>query len=273
MENSQFDNQVRRVSYGIAWAVVVAGTMMFLPVTILESLLGPVGEFSHALIAFMAGALVLGGATYFAVRQNNPVHAIQPAPHRADHNVVSNRFNAVKYLLAKIQRPEIVEDTRTFADLARFKGADKPTSRPLLMAEDLPALRINQPDDRSVQILEVDAEPVVPEPSISLTSAASGPEPEMTTADMVAQLEAAVAKRQELADVQSMTNPSSSDVAIVSSPLRDLVQEHDSMLTLDNEVGRPMLELVPSTALPDDNPDSALAAALATLHRMTANAR
>ena len=93
-----------------------------------------------------------------------------------------------------------------------------------------------------------------------------------TLAEMVAQLEAAVAERQkQLAELESVA-------AILSAPQpAPVVDEYAHVeVVADADVsieptrdGRPTLEVVHDVAaVQDDNMDSALAAALATLKRM-----
>jgi hypothetical protein len=58
-----------------------------------------------------------------------------------------------------------------------------------------------------------------------------------------------------------------------SSDERRLADMDESQSDNASESRRPVLELVPSASMQDDDVDSALAAALATLHRMNSAAR
>jgi len=106
-------------------------------------------------------------------------------------------------------------------------------------------------------------------------------DPQPTVAEMVAQLEAAVAfRRQKLAELEAVAADLSADVKdfdepnpVISEPVAPAVIEHDAAGAESRPMGRPVLEAVPSEAVQADDIDSALAAALAALHRINAGAR
>jgi hypothetical protein len=106
------------------------------------------------------------------------------------------------------------------------------------------------------------------------------PEPaeaQPTVAEMVAQLEAAVAfRRQKLAELEAVAADLSVDTtngdepsAASSKPVALAVTEYDAAVA----EFRTVLDAVPTAAVQDDDIDSALAAALAALHRIHAGAR
>ncbi len=102
-----------------------------------------------------------------------------------------------------------------------------------------------------------------------------------TIAEMVAQLEAAVAfRRQKLAELEAVAADLSADVKdfdepgpVNSEPVAPAVTEHDAAGAESRPMGRPVLDAVPSEAVQDDDIDSALAAALTALHRINPGAR
>lgn len=102
-----------------------------------------------------------------------------------------------------------------------------------------------------------------------------------TIAEMVAQLEAAVAfRRQKLAELEAVAADLSADVKdfdepspVISEPVAPAVIKHDAAGAESRPMGRPVLDAVPSEAVQDDDIDSALAAALKALHRINPGAR
>jgi hypothetical protein len=102
-----------------------------------------------------------------------------------------------------------------------------------------------------------------------------------TIAEMVAQLEAAVAfRRQKLAELEAVAADLSADVKdfdepspVISEPVAPAVIKHDAAGAESRPMGRPVLDAVPSEAVQDDDIDSALAAALTALHRINPGAR
>jgi hypothetical protein len=102
-----------------------------------------------------------------------------------------------------------------------------------------------------------------------------------TIAEMVAQLEAAVAfRRQKLAELEAVAADLSADVKdfdepnpVISEPVAPAVIEHDAAGAESRPMGRPFLDAVPTEAVQADDIDSALAAALAALRRINPGAR
>ena len=111
------------------------------------------------------------------------------------------------------------------------------------------------------------------------TPESAGSQP--TIAEMVTQLEAAVAfRRQKLAELEAVAADLSADVndfdepsPVVSEPVTPAVTEHDAAVAKFSPMRGTALEAVPSEAVQDDDIDSALAAALAALHRINPGAR
>lgn len=113
------------------------------------------------------------------------------------------------------------------------------------------------------------------EQRVEATPKSAGSQPSI--AEMVAQLEAAVAfRRQKLAELEAVAADLSADAtygdepsAASSEPVARAVTDHDAAVA----AFRPALEAVPSEAVQADDIDSALAAALAALHRIHGGAR
>lgn len=195
------------------------------------------------------------------------------------------------------------EDAITeLADLPKLRNGDAhpdaPPRRPLSATQDLPVLDLADvatevtlaPAAEEPAAEEIGAqEPVADMAVADLAVAEMAPEPvapvapvaaedvQPTLAEMVAQLEAAVAERQkQLAELESVA-------AILSMPQPAAQADEDVHIqdVADADIsieptrdGRPALEVVHDvTAVEDDNMDSALAAALATLKRMNGTAR
>lgn len=195
------------------------------------------------------------------------------------------------------------EDAITeLADLPKLRNGDAhpdaPPRRPLSATQDLPVLDLADVATE-VTLAPAAEEPAAEEPAAKeigtqepvadMAIAEIAPEPvapvapvaaedvQPTLAEMVAQLEAAVAERQkQLAELESVA-------AILSMPQPAAQADEDAHIqdVADADVsieptrdGRPALEVVHDvTAVEDDNMDSALAAALATLKRMNGTAR
>ena len=188
------------------------------------------------------------------------------------------------------------EDAITeLADLPKLRNGDThpdaPPRRPLLATQDLPVLDLAdiatavtaEPAATEFVAEETVAETAVsevapPEPVASVdeeiptvaSSAAEDVQP--TLAEMVAQLEAAVAERQkQLDELESVAA-----VLAVHQPVPAAEEDAHIEVVADADVSiestrdyRPTLEVVHDvSAVQDDNMDSALAAALATLKRM-----
>jgi hypothetical protein len=134
---------------------------------------------------------------------------------------------------------------------------------------DVPPLELSEEHLVAPQVPQ-DAEQRVEAP---LESAKAQP----TVAEMVAQLEAAVAlRRQKLTELEAVAADLSADATYgdepspaSSEPVAPAVTEHDAGVA----AFRPALDAVPTEAVQDDDIDSALAPALAALHRIHGGAR
>jgi hypothetical protein len=154
------------------------------------------------------------------------------------------------------------------ADMPWNKGADD-----LRELGDVPPLGLSEEHLVAPQAPQ-DAEQRV---EATLGSAEAQP----SIAEMVAQLEVAVAfRRQKLAELEAVAADLSADAAdgdvpspASSEPVAPAVTEHDAAGAESRPMGRPVLDAVPSEAVQDDDIDSALAAALAALHRINPGAR
>lgn len=117
------------------------------------------------------------------------------------------------------------------------------------------------------------------EQRVEATLEPAGSQPSI--AEMVAQLEAAVAfRRQKLAELEAVAADLSADATYgdepspaISEPVAPAVTEHDAAAAEFRSMPGPFLDAVPSEVVQDDDIDSALAAALAALHRIHGGAR
>lgn len=288
MHESQPLHTTRAISMVIATAALVATGMMFVPVAVLESVTGstgiselipatgaPLGDFARAVIAFGTGAITLVGLTVLALRQDG--HS-RNADQWREPQIKDNaqfRSDIIAYLASKMPWHKKPEDIRSLADLARLRSvelsADVPVRRLLVASQDLPQLDVADgfadPGDHLVEF-EEPIEPLAPMQDVALVMV------EQSTAEMVTQLEAAVVVRHRKLDLLAIA-PIEGPSKLSDTHLDGIAAPEMQQLTATdaNASRRPVLELVSSASIQDEDADSALAAALATLQRMTANAR
>lgn len=311
MRKSVPNNQLKALAMAMGGATVAAVATMFVPVGIFESLTGstglselvpaagaPLGDSARALIAFGVGAFTLAILSYFLLRQDKePASAAAPSVPAAEwaSDVEAPSF---KDRLARIKLPSVVlpkmlwakdeGDITELADLPKLRNGDShpdaPPRRPLVASQDLPILDLvelreapNEPDLVPIEGAEaaeeiVGSEPADPAPIRSEPISVDNVEP--TLAEMVAQLEAAVAERQkQLAELEAVAIELAASRPIIQ---RGNVEEQllpEAEIVAEPHSERPPLEAVPSASVKDDDMDSALTAALATLHRMNATGR
>lgn len=305
---------MRSLAMALAGASVAAVGTMFVPVSLLEGLAGstglselvpaaraPLGDTARALIAFGTGALTLAGLSILLLRQDSKVIrvAVDAAPQENGKGPALAMMLAG--LRAKMPWNQADGDIRELADLPKLRNGDvhpdAPARRPLSAAQDLPTLELSQTEispevepgpvhDAQLPVEAIDPLPAAPPetPPLATAEAAvitASPRPatgQGSIAEMVAQLEAAVAQRQvKLAELEAVAAHIASERPL---PLPDVAREPAtpvipaSSAEIDTPfVRRPVLEAVPTAPRQDDEVDSALAAALATLQRMNAGGR
>ncbi len=302
----KYNRQMRGLAIAMTAATFAAVGAMFIPTAILESVTGatglsemvpataaPLGDTARALIAFGAGALTLAAMTAVLLGLDK-----QPYPRVVDEEVPVIEFEdedeeprpSLMDRLAGIRLPTISapkwpwqkgdDDITELDDLPKLRGndihPDAPPRRPLSATADLPVFDAGEiptiaaaEDQLSPVTSAAPVENALPEtpPPIEHTSSDNQP----LIADMVAQLEAAVAQRQrQLKELESVAAtlaaslPSQSD----AEPLADDAEPEAEILQAPVRASRPPLEAVPSVPVQQEDMDEALAAALATLHRM-----
>ncbi len=181
-------------------------------------------------------------------------------------------------------------DITELGDLLKLRNGDihpdAPPRRPLSATQDLPVLDLAEmqiegfAEKQPEPLVEVDAV-VLPsaayEPSVPVEHAASDFQPSL--AEMVAQLESAVNQRQqqlaalEIVAAQLAAEKPAEDVAVpLEMQVPDVVANVET-LPEPARAERPPLEAVPTSPEKQDDMDAALAAALATLHRMNGTDR
>ena len=179
------------------------------------------------------------------------------------------------------------EDITELSDLPKLRMGDvhpdAPARRPLVASEDLPVLALNENEQPAAESqTETEAsvanEEIAPvavgndepvEDSGPATISTDPPDVQPTLAEMVAQLEAAVAERQQqLQELEAVAAKLGARNEEAKSPEQTLVEDPAPPV----RTVRPPLEAVPSSPN-DDAIDSALEAALATLHRMNGTSR
>lgn len=305
---------MRSLAMALAGASVAAVGTMFVPVSMLEGLAGstglselvpaaraPLGDTARALIAFGAGALTLAALSILLLRQDKAINGAATVTARENRDRPA--LTAVLAgLRAKMPWNQADDDIRELADLPKLRNGDvhpdAPARRPLSAAQDLPTLELSQTEfspevepvpvhDVQLPVEAIDPLPAaLPEPlPVAVVEATvstdASPRPatgQGSIAEMVAQLEVAVAQRQvKLAELEAVAAHIASERPL---PLPDVAREvtAPAIPTFAAEVDTPfmrrtVLEAVPSAPRQDEEVDSALAAALATLQRMNAVGR
>lgn len=273
----------------------------------------PLGDTARALIAFGTGAFTLSALTYLLLRfdgaaKQRPAPAPVAEPSVPDWMIDEEdekpgfaerlaRFRMPALSLPKMPWQHDEDAITELADLPKLRNGDAhpdaPPRRPLSATQDLPVLDLADVATE-VTLAPAAEEPAAeeigtPEPVADMAVAEMAPEPvapvapvaaedvQPTLAEMVAQLEAAVAERQkQLAELESvaaiLSMPQPAAQADEHAHIQDVADADVSIEPTRD--GRPALEVVHDvTAVEDDNMDSALAAALATLKRMNGTAR
>ena len=265
----------------------------------------PLGDTARALIAFGAGALTLAILAVALLRQNNVSPARDAAAVPADIVEEDDRIfaSSLKERISKIELPRMPwikgdDDITELSDLPRLRGGDvhpdAPARRPLSAILDLPVFDLTE---RAVEPASEEAEPAEPiapiEPAEPVEAvkqfASAGPEPvvqsvaqpvavetQPSLAEMVAQLEASVAQRQQqLAELEIVAT---NLAATKAEPVEEIKKLPSAAIETEapTEILRPEwrpLGMVSNTQEEPDDMDEALAAALATLHRMNGTGR
>jgi hypothetical protein len=306
MPKSIPNSQVRAIGLAMAGAIVAAVTTMFVPVGLLENFTGstglselvpaaraPLGDTARALIAFGAGAFILAILAYLLLRfdgtptvRNDAQVAVPEGAEEPGHMVKPDRLARLKIAGLAMPKMPWVQDADAITELSDLPKLrmgdthpDAPPRRPLFAQQDLPVLDLA---DIAISVmpepeLEPQAEPDVefvaaPPPARTIEAADVQP----TLAEMVAQLEVAVAERQkqlaELEEVAARLATRQTDAALANDQDVEIIPDSDVTFEPTRD-GRPSLEIVPDNVVKDDDMDSALAAALATLHRMNGTTR
>ena len=317
MPKSVPNNQMKALAMAMGGATVAAVATMFVPVGIFESVTGsiglselvpaaraPLGDSARALIAFGVGAFTLAILSYLLFRQDKePASATVPSVPAAEwaSDVEAPSF---KDRLARIKLPSVAlpkmpwvkneGEITELADLPKLRNGDShpdaPPRRPLIASQDLPILDLaalrevsNEPEPAPIEAAKaaeaiVGTEPADPVRAPPERIIVTDIEP--TLAEMVAQLEAAVAERQkQLAELEAVAIELAASRPIIQrgifdeEPLPKELSDASESFIKEPRYERPPLEAVQSASVKDDDMDSALTAALATLHRMNATGR
>lgn len=271
----------------------------------------PLGDKARALIAFGAGALTLAAMTVMLLRKdagliNDDVEVVAAAGFAPLPGIVEDdddgdveplslmerllRLRLPALSLPKMPWVKGEDDITELGDLLKLRNGDihpdAPPRRPLSATQDLPVLDLVEmqiegfAEKQPEALVEVDAV-VLPsaayEPLAPVEHAASDFQPSL--AEMVAQLESAVNQRQqqlaalEIVAAQLAVEKPAEDVAVpLEMQAPDVVAEVET-LPEPARAERPPLEAVPTSPEKQDDMDAALAAALATLHRMNGTDR
>lgn len=300
------NRQMRSMGLALGASILAAVATMFVPVSALESVTGssglselvpataaPLGDTARALIAFGAGALTLAFMAVLLLRQNNaaPTRDAELVPAAGMTEADDRVFAAVlKERISKMGLPKMPwvkdnDDISELSDLPRLRGGDihpdAPARRPLSAIVDLPVFDLTEVAVESTVAVDEPVEPVEPFASVQPEPIAQpvAAETQPTLAEMVAQLEASVAQRQkQLAELEIVAADLAASKSVQPPSVVDETELLDPAVEVEApaEVLRPEwppLEAVSSAPEKQDDMDEALAAALATLHRMNGTGR
>ena len=299
MRQSATDNTTRAMATAITSGAVVATGMMLVPMGVLEGLIdftglpnlvpaagAPLGDVARAMIAYITGAVTLGGLTVLLLRDGGRENDLQQSREMPFKTLEQYRVEILNFLSTKMPWHKEAEEVRSLSDLSRFRSvnihADVPTRRPLFASQDLPDLGLfeqprvaNAPrPEKALEAEYGETQSIEPAPPFTLPpidAPVSDAAPEMSTSAMVAQWETAVAARyQKRTQLEFNGSNGPGQTSHAKANRTSAPENHDAV---PGENRRPLLELVSSSVVKDDDADTALAAALATLHRMTAIAR
>ena len=263
----------------------------------------PLGDTARALIAFGVGALTLAILAVALLRHNNVAPPRDVATVPADIVEEDDRIfaSSLKERISKIELPRMPwikgdDEITELSDLPRLRGGDvhpdAPARRPLSAILDLPVFdlteRAMEPTPKPVESIETVETTEPDEPVELVTSVETEPvaqptmvETQPTLAEMVAQLEASVAQRQQqLAELEIVaTNLAATKAEPVEEiELPSAAIETEAPVEVLRPEWRPLGMVPRPLDKPDgndepDDMDEALAAALATLHRMNGTGR
>lgn len=284
------NGQTAALAMAVAGAALVAVTTMLVPVSLLEGVArlsglsdlipaagAQLGDAARAFVAFATGAMTLAVLSYLLLRGEGTL--VRPTANDVGmcDAAAQQDGDMAETLRAHMPWNEGVDDIREFGDLPTLRigdvHPDAPARRLLVASQDLPPLELSeeylfepQPPQEAEQHVEAAPEYADGQPGI---------------AEMVAQLEAAVAlRRQKLAELEAVAADLSADAAYgdepgpaISEGVAPAVTKHHAAVAEFHPMRGPVLEAVPREAVQDDDLDSALAAALASLHRIHAGGR
>ena len=263
----------------------------------------PLGDTARALIAFGVGALTLAILAVALLRHNNVAPPRDVATVPADIVEEDDRIfaSSLKERISKIELPRMPwikgdDEITELSDLPRLRGGDvhpdAPARRPLSAILDLPVFdlteRAVEPTPKPAESIETVETTEPDEPVELVTSVETEPvaqptmvETQPTLAEMVAQLEASVAQRQQqLAELEIVaTNLAATKAEPVEEiELPSAAIETEAPVEVLRPEWRPLGMVPRPLDKPDgndepDDMDEALAAALATLHRMNGTGR
>jgi hypothetical protein len=301
------NRQMRSMITALGAGILAAVATMFIPTSVLEGVTGatglselapataaPLGDTARALIAFGAGALTLSVLAVLLLRKDGapakPYAADIAAagiPEDDDDIAPTLQERIAKFGLPSLAMPKMPwvkgeDDITELADLPRLRHGDihpdAPARRPLLATQDLPVLELTEMVDEpspakpvvaveaAILPVEIAVEPFAP------TIVPAAVDAQLTLAEMVAQLEASVKQRQhQLAELEIVAaNLAPAKTGDASAVVDSVDAQH---IEEPVRADRPPLEAVPDSPAQQDDMDEALAAALATLHRMNGTNR
>ena len=265
MRGSHIQNPTRAVTMATAAGALVATATMSLPVTMSFAIPAPVPAEVKAIIAFGLGAMTLIGAMgVWLGRSKNDQDLFQKFGQPIEDFAQSTERSR-GHLAINMPSHQNADARSSPVNLKRFQlDAVHPDGGPIMMPDDVPHFI---PPDEIAPDFDVPLASEVPPP---LYERSPGQRADSSIADMIDEFETAVAHRhQKLAELsESIVDNMPEATNLASGP-----NANDSAPSDAGDSRRPILELVASAPVKDDDADSALAAALATLERITVRAR
>lgn len=265
MLGSQIQDPTRAVIVATAAGAVVATATMILPADLLFVSDGPFQAEVRAFIAFGSGALTLMGAMGISLGRSTHNQNLFQKFGEPIEDFAQSTARTRSHLAIKMPWHQSADERSTppISERLRSDFVDANDS-PVTLPDEVP--NVTQHDEIPADF----DEPTASEAPLPSRQRSAEPHAGSSIADMIDQFESAVAQRhQKLAELSASifdNMPEATDLASESNA-------KDGAQSIAGDSRRPTLELVSSSPVTDDDADSALAAALATLERITVRAR
>ena len=265
MRGSHIQDPTRAVIMATAAGAVVATATMILPVSMEFATDAPVQGGVRAFIAFGLGAMTLMGATgVWLGRVKNEQNLFQKFGQPIE-DFAQSTARSRGHLAIKMPWHQSADAGSTPVILKRLRPDNVDAEGGTMIMPDDVAV-VSRPEETSAEH-DVQHAAEAPQPMYERSPVQPA---DASMKDMIDQFETALAHRhKKLAELSESIFDHIPEATNLASGLN----AKDSAPPNAGDSRRPILELVPSAPVTDDDADSALAAALATLERITVRAR